>query len=196
MPRIPWWAVVSAGSAPVLLIGGWTVAARLQPSGFDPVADSISALAAYGAADRWVMTAALAGLGACHVITALGLRPAPMRSRLVLGLGGGATVLVACFPLPRSGGSAAHGLAAGVAFVALALWPAGAARRDAGAPWPLRRRVAWPAAAVLTGLVGWFAIELATGSRTGLAERVAAGAQAVWPLVAVCTTRVGRRPTD
>lgn len=51
--NVPWWGVVSSATAPVLLIGGWTEAARLQPPSFDPVADTVSALAAVGASDRW-----------------------------------------------------------------------------------------------------------------------------------------------
>ena len=53
---VPWWAVVPSGAAPVLLVGGWTVAARLQPGSVNAVASSVSALAAQGAADRWMMT--------------------------------------------------------------------------------------------------------------------------------------------
>ena len=75
MRGVPWWGLVSSAAAPVLMVGGWTAAASLQPR-FDPVADTVSALAAPGAADRWVMTLALAGTGACHVITGLALRPA------------------------------------------------------------------------------------------------------------------------
>src|ERR1700719_1348053 len=106
--RIPWWALVSSGAAPVLLIGGWTIAQARQPPGYSPVRDTISALAARGAADRWVMTSALAGLGACHVVTALGLRPARPGGRVVLAGGGVATVLVAAFPQPAHGNSVAH----------------------------------------------------------------------------------------
>ena len=50
-------SVLPAAGAPVLLVGGWTVAAGLQPGSFSQVADTISALAAYGATDRWVITA-------------------------------------------------------------------------------------------------------------------------------------------
>ena len=74
--RVPWWALASSGAAPLLLVGGWTIAAGRQPAGFDSVRDTISALAARGATDRWIMTAALAGLGACYAVTGLGLRPA------------------------------------------------------------------------------------------------------------------------
>jgi hypothetical protein len=46
----------------VLLISGWTVAAGLQPGSFNPVAGTISTLAADGAAGRWVMTLAFSAI--------------------------------------------------------------------------------------------------------------------------------------
>lgn len=175
--------LLSAVAAPVLLIGGWTVAAARQPE-YDAVSGTISALAALDATDRWLMTAALTGLGLCYVVTAWSLRPAHRLGRWLLVVGGVATVLVAAFPLPSGDGrSTAHTVAAGAALVAPALWPAAAWRRGAHG-WPLRRGPALVAAAVLLGLVGWFAVERG-GDRVGLAERVAAGAQALWPLVVV-----------
>ncbi len=237
---VPWWGVLSSAAAPVLLIGGWTVAASRQRDSYDSVTDTISALAAHGAADRWLMTTALVGVGACHVVTALALRPAARPGRLVLAAGGVATLLVAVFPLPSgSGSSAAHTLVAGISFGALAGWPAVAATArpttatseqacgiasacsdvtadvgvtehvgvtedvgvtadvgvaaDVGAeasadgdvPWGLRPVVAVAASSVLAGLVGWFTVSLTSGDRVGLTERLAAGAQALWPLVTV-----------
>jgi hypothetical membrane protein len=187
MERIPWWGVVSAGTAPILLGGGLAAAQALQPPGYDPVRDTISALAAHGAADRWVMTSALAGLGVCHVITAVGLRPARSAGRTVLAAGGIATVMVAAFPQPATGNSVAHTVAATAAFAALALWPPFAARRASSAPL-LAGSASVAASAILLGLVVWFAAELHGGQR-GLAERAAAGAQALWPLAVVVTTR-------
>jgi hypothetical membrane protein len=126
--------------APVLLVGGWTVAAGLQPGSFNAVADTISSLAAEGAADRWVMTLALAGVGACHVVTGLALRPAAAPGRLILVTGGVATVLVAAFPeRAGDGGSLPHTLWAAVGFVALAAWPL-AARKGGGTPGRSGRR--------------------------------------------------------
>jgi hypothetical protein len=76
-----------------------------------------------------------------------------------------------------------------VAFVALAVWPALAWRRRAAAP-VLTARAGAGAAAVLLCLVGWFAVELTQeGQRVGLAERLAAGAQALWPLAVVVALR-------
>jgi hypothetical protein len=168
-------------------VGGFTVAAARQPRGYDPIRDTISALAARGATDRWVMTSALAGLGACHVITAMGMRPARLGGRFVLACGGGATVLVAAFPQPVHGNSVAHTIAAGAAFITLATWPVFAAHRHGWAPL-LTPSVSAAASVALLGLVVWFAAELHGGQR-GLAERAAAGAQALWPLAVVVTTR-------
>jgi hypothetical protein len=184
---IPPWALGSAGLAPVLLVGGWSLASNHQPSGYDAVRETISALAAHGATDRWVMTSALTGLGVCHVVTAVGLRPAGMAGRVVLAGGGIATLCVAAFPLPAEGSSRAHAIAAGASFLALGAWPVFAARRATSNP------VFGPEASVLAtgtllGLAAWFAREL-RGRRTGLAERIAAGAQALWPLVVVVAAR-------
>lgn len=188
MERIPTWALASAGAAPVLLIGGWTLAAALQPAGYDAVRDTISALAARGAADRWVMTSALAGVGACHVVTAAGLRPARVAGRLVLAGGGVATILIAAFPQPIRGDAVAHTIAAAAAFVALGAWPSFAARSGSSGPRLLRRGASTAATVALLALVVWFAAELHGGQR-GLAERAAAGAQALWPLAVVVTAR-------
>ncbi len=171
----------------MLLVGGWTLAQARQPPGYDPIRDTISALAALGARDRFIMTSALAGLGACHLITAGGLRPVRRRGRLVLATGGVATVLVAGFPQPVHGNSEAHTVAASVAFVALGAWPVLAAQRHSPAPL-LRWGAAVVASCLLLGLVVWFGAEN-HGDQRGLAERAAAGAQALWPLAVVITTR-------
>lgn len=184
----PWWALLSSAAAPLLLIGGWTLAARLQPTDFDSAVDTISALAASGAPHRWLMTSALLGVGGCHLVTAAGLIGCAVAGRLLLALGGVLTMLVAAFPLPATGTSAAHTVAAAGAFTALATWPALGRARGPAAP-ALRPAASFTAAVVLSGLVAWFAVSLYTGDRVGLAERVAAGAQACWPLLAVASAR-------
>lgn len=182
----PWWAVLSSVCTPVLLIGGWQLAAARQSGVFDPVTQTISALAARGATDPWMMTTALVGVGVCHTITAAGLAPVALPGRLLLGTGGAATVMLAGFPLPATGESPVHVAAASVAFSTLSLWPA-LAWRCRGGPGP---GLSLTAAAVLLGLLGWFGLEYFTGgSRIGLSERFLAGAQALWPLVAVVLVR-------
>lgn len=146
------------------------------------MSQTISALAARGATDPWIMTTALAGVGACHTITAAGLASAAVPGRLLLATGGVATVLLAAFPQPVTGDSTVHVAAASVALSALSLWPALAWRRR-GKP---GAGVMLVAASGLLGLLGWFGIEhFGKGSRIGLSERVLAGAQALWPLAVV-----------
>jgi hypothetical membrane protein len=164
----------------------WQVGAALQPATYNPVRDTISALAAEGA-DRWVMSGALIGVGICSVVVATGLRPAQFHGRAVLACGGVATCLVATSPQPSRGNSVAHTIAAMVAFVALGAWPIFAGRRGAWAPL-LSRTATSVATAILLGLVAWFASEI-HGDQRGLAERSAATAQALWPLMVVMSCR-------
>ncbi len=186
---VPWWGRLSSLLAPVLLIGGWTLAASLQPRGFDSVTGTISELAGYDATSRWVMTAGIAGTGVCHLLTAAALRPAAGAGRLLLALGGVFTLLVAVFPLPEGGGSsAAHSVVAFVAFVLLTTWPVASPRGlvRGFVPWGLRRAVARTAFALLAlATLAFFAAVVLGWSPVGLLERVVAGAQALWPLAVV-----------
>jgi len=195
MRRVPWWGLLSSAAAPVLMIGGWIIAAALQPGSFDQVTGTISALAGYGATDRWVMTLALAGVGICHVGTALALRPAAVPGRLALAAGGLATALVAASPLPAGGGgSVRHTIAAAIGFITLAFWPVLSTRREPAAPPVLRLRTCAGATAVLFALLVWFGAELMGGGQVGVAERILAGAESLWPLAVVLTCYLGQAP--
>jgi len=186
---VPRWGLVSSVTAPVLLVGGWTAATSRQPPYFNPVTDTVSALAALGAADRWVMTLTFLAVGICDVVTGLALRPAGLPGRVILVAGAVAGMLVAAYP-EHAGGSAAHAIWASAGFAALAVWPAGAWRRGPSVPWGLRPAVCAGAVAVLVLLLAWFAFEVITGAgHAGLAERILGVAQAVWPLTVIRTCR-------
>ena len=87
------------------------------------------------------------------------------------------------YPIP-------HIIAASAGFAGLVTWPAGACRRGSAVPWGLRPAVAATAVAVMFALVLWFGANLVLGAgQVGLAERVAGGAQAVWPLAVVLSCR-------
>jgi hypothetical protein len=190
---VPWWGVFFAAAAFVVLVGGCTVATALQPSSFNWLASTVSALTVREATDPWVMTGTFAVTGACEVVTALALRPAAMPGRLILVAAGGSSMLVAANP-EHVGGSLTHGLWAAAAFAALIAWPTGAWRRGPSVPWGLRPAVSAAAAGALLTLLAWFAAELiAKGGMTGLAERVMGVAQIGWPLAVVlsCRRRAG-----
>jgi hypothetical membrane protein len=186
---VPWWGLASSAVAPVVLIGGWTIAADLQPGSFDAVSRSISTLAAYGATDRWVMTLALLVVGCCDVITGLALYPAAPAGRLLLMAGGLSGVLVAANPQPAGGGlSVPHVAGATLGCVVMTIWPVAGRRREPSAPAALNPPAAMCAAAVMSVVAVWFALELLTnGGQIGLAERVLTGAQTTWPLVVMLT---------
>lgn len=172
---------MSAAAAPVALIGGWTWAEAYRPDGYCPLHDTLSALAATPGPAGQVMTAALAVLGGCHLVTAAGLPEAGLVARVLLALGGAATLVVAALPQPSAG----HVPAAVIAFAALALWPAAANLPG--------RRSARLGALTLVALLGWLAFELgAGGALLGLSERVLAGAEALWPLIAALSVQLGR----
>jgi len=186
---VPWWGLISSAAAPLVLAGGWIVAARLQPRSYDPLADTVSALAALGAADRWVMTLAFVAVAACEFATGLALSPAGLPGRLILMAGAVAGVVVAASP-EQVGGSPRHAIWAAVGLCALTVWPAGAWRRGRAVPWALRPvATAW-AVAVLLALLAWFVMELITGAGlAGLAERVLGLAQAGWPCAVAASCR-------
>ena len=188
--EIPWWAVVAAGAAPVLLVVGFSLAGALQPASYNPVHDTISSLAAQGAADPWVMTTALVGVGICYLITALGLRPARQGGRVALASGGAATLSIAVLRQPLHGYSLWHAFAVVAASTTMCTWPVLAAYRRHRAPL-LRLPPNITAAATSLSLTVWFAFEQHR-AELGVAERCAAVAAALWLFPVVITTRRAR----
>ena len=141
------------------------------------------------------MTAALLAVGVCDVMNGAGLRPARRAGRITLMAGGIATMMVAAFPQPVRGNGVGHTIAAALAFTALAFWPVMAVRRHAGVA-VLSFPFAVSATLVTLGLLTWFTLEI-HGSHRGLAERAAALAEVLWPLVVAIGARhapLGRRP--
>lgn len=178
------------------MIGGWTLAAALQ-GGVDARRVTISELATAAVDRPGVMTAGLLLTGAAHLGTAAALRGVRVPGRLLLALGGAGTAAVGLLPVDRVPGP--HAVAAGVAFGALALWPAAAATRGGGPagadpPGALRPAVAVPLTATLLALLGWFVVELRTGGDlVGLTERLVAGAQSLTPAALVVALRRAAR---
>ncbi|MCT4351645.1 DUF998 domain-containing protein [Streptomyces sp. Je 1-79] len=192
MRSVPRWALVSSGCAPLLLAGGWAIAARLEGPAYDPVAQTISVLGAYGAEGFWVMTGALLALGVCHLLTAWGLRPAALAGRVALAGGGVAAFAVVLLPAPTSGGSLRHGSVAAVGFTLLALWPVLAVGRGEAVPWGLRLAPAVGATVLMVVGALWFFFEANRQGAPGVAERLVTCMQSVWPFVVVTSCVLSR----
>lgn len=209
---VPRWVLFSSVCAPIVLVGGWAISAVLQGPEYDPASRTISILGTKGADGYWVMTSALIALGACHVITACGLRSAAFPGRVALGGGGAAAMMLVLFPAPSSGGSLDHGAVVTVGFSLLAMWPVLAVRRrasgrggvseqrpeavplDRSAPWGLRPGPSLMASGLMWLGGGWFLMALFVHDTAGAAERVLTFAQSFWPLVVVvsCVRQTAR----
>ena len=186
LPRVPWWGLAAAVATPVALVGGWLWAGSVT-RGYDPVRSSVSALAAGDAPSRWLMTAALVLTGLGYLVTAVGLRPADVAGRTLLGVGGVGVLLMAWIPNATAGRNAVgHMIVTYLAFIALTIWPAVIARNRPDAPLVLRRRFGQVVTITLGVLVLLTVAEIVTGGATlGLRERVLTTAQALVPLAVV-----------
>ena len=186
LPRVPWWGLSAAVATPVALVGGWLWAGSVT-RGYDPVRSSVSALAAGDAPSRWLMTAALVLTGLGYLVTAVGLRPADVAGRTLLGVGGVGVLLMAWIPNATAGRNAVgHMIVTYLAFIALTIWPAVIARNRPDAPLVLRRRFGQVVTITLGVLVLLTVAEIVTGGATlGLRERVLTTAQALVPLAVV-----------
>ena len=193
---IPWWGLASSAATPVVLVGGWMLAASLQPHAYDPIRQSVSTLAAIGEPDRWVMTLVFVLVAICYLVTALALRPAARAGRIVMAAGGVAGIMVAVSPESTTGRlSLAHDVWATIGLTLLALWPLAARRAGSSAPRPLRPAATIGAVAAMAVLLIWFFAEVvAGGAQIGLAERVVGVAQASWPLLVVMSCRIAVQP--
>lgn len=189
---MPWWGVTSSLLAPLILIGGWTAAAELQPVPFDAIHRSISALGAVGMPYRWVITIALVGVGVCHATTGLALRPAAEPGRILLIIGGISSILIAVNPQSQHGGSVPHVAFSLLGVIVMTIWPVAAMRRDAGAPVGLQPRAVVVTTGVTLVILLWFAIELFNGAQLGLAERAVTADQSFWPLLVVLSVVAAR----
>ncbi|MEV1048892.1 DUF998 domain-containing protein [Streptomyces sp. NPDC049916] len=190
MRLAPWWALLTSGCAPLLLVGSWAIAQARQGPEYDPARETLSVLAAYGADSYWLMTGALLALGSCYVLTAHALRAAAFAGRLALAGGGLSALALTLVPVPSSGGALEHGTVAAVGLVLLAVWPPLAAVRDTrAAPWGLRLDVSLAASALMGATALWFLAELHGGRAPGAAERVVTFVQALWPFLVVVSCR-------
>lgn len=193
-PSVSWWALVSSGLSPLLLVLGWAIAEIFQPSSYSPVRQTVSALSGHAATDRWIVTTALFIVGALHFVTAAGLNGVGRQGRIMLVVAGFAAIGIAAAPQPVHGASPAHIISTVVGEVVIATWPAFIARRrEPGYPILALRRMVWVTAVSLV-LLGWLVFETMGGTTLGLAERLVSGVQTSWPFgIAVALWYTDRR---
>lgn len=115
------WAALGLVAGPAAFIGGWVVGGSRTP-GYSTVHDAISRIAAVGAPERDLMTAAFVAYGASVIVGSTALRTSPLRRVWLLAVvNGAATIAVAALPLEHSAAMDTwHGVAAGTGYVSIA----------------------------------------------------------------------------
>lgn len=173
---------------PAAFITAWSVLGA-RKSGYNPVDDHISRLAAQGVAERPAMTAGFVAFGIGVPLYALALRHSPTgKAWVAAAVTGGATLGVAAFPLDGPAGDGAHAAAAGLGYATLAAMPLLAARPLARAG--LKR---WAAFSWLAGAAsGACLIATTIGPATGLMQRTGLTIGDAWLVASSVALLTGR----
>jgi Protein of unknown function (DUF998) len=187
----PAWVLVTAGLAPVLIIGGWLAAGAVQPASYSPLRDTVSALAGQGGAQPWIVTSALFAVGGCYLATALGLAGLRLPARVLLAVAGLCSIGIAASPEPAVGSTPQHLAWTVLGAAVITVWPAFTARRGPGQPLILTVRGAAAVTVVFLALTGWLLVETRDDTLLGLAERVMSGVMTTWPFVVALAVRQG-----
>lgn len=193
LPRIAPSALLCSVSMPIVLTTAWLVADTLQPPAYSSMRQTVSVLSGHAGAHRWIVTTALYAIGIAYLVSAAGMRGLATAARAGLLVAGAMALGVATFPVPVHGTSRSHAACVAIGAVAIAVWPALAARQDSvrAAVGP---RVSAAAIVVSAGLFFWTAFETRDGDLLGLAERVSSALQVAWPgVVALMLHRARHR---
>jgi hypothetical membrane protein len=177
MPAIGIWAVVAAVIGPFQNLLGWTISAALWP-GYDPIAKTISDLAADDSPVKWVQTSFFLFGSTLTLVAAWSAKSLGKAARITLLLAGIASFGFTIFATPtQTSYSDAHRLFASVAF-----WPLVAIKRSKNYHWSLRPIGAIGATLVMGATTIWFLLTwLEPGQPlVGLSERVIAVMQVLW----------------
>lgn len=182
MQLIGIWALVAATLGPIQNVLGWTISGLLMPD-YDPIAKTISDLAADDSPVKWIQTSFFYFGGTLTLIGAWSARSLAPAGRVALFLAGLSTYGFAFFATPTQlTSSELHRIFATISFVLFSAWPILAMRFDRRYHWSLRAVGAIPATVLLTAITVWFLLTwLEPGQPiVGLSERVIAVAQVLW----------------
>jgi Protein of unknown function (DUF998) len=185
----PGWVLVTAGLAPVLVIGGPLVAGALQPTSYSPLRDTVSALAGQGGTQPWIVTTALFAVGGCYLATAVGLAGLRFPARILLAVAGLCSIGIAASPEPAVGSTPQHLAWTALGAATITVWPVFTVRRGPGQPLILTARGAAVVTAMFVALLGWLLLETRDGTLLGLSERVMSAVQTSWPFIVALAMR-------
>lgn len=172
------WRLLGLGGVigPAAFVTAWAVLGA-RKSGYNPVTDHISRLAADGVSERGAMSLGFIAFGLAVPAYGLALRRSVEGPAWVAAVVTGfATLGVAAFPLDGPAGDTPHAIAAGIGYASLAATPLLAAR-------PLSRagKPGWARASVAAGVASGACLAATmAGPATGLFQRTGLGFGDLW----------------
>lgn len=178
--------LVLAVVGPVQSVLGWSLSAALWP-GYDPVVQTISELASPESPVRYLQSSFFILGALIDIVVALKFTVIAKPARVLIVLGGLATVGLTVFPTPLVGVSEPHRVFATISFVIFSIWPVFGMRF--GSEWPpIVRPYASIAATLVLGAIaiGFLAIWSNPDIHTaGFWERVVTTSQAIYPALVI-----------
>ena len=191
-------ALYAAYIGPFQSAAGWLIAGSMWP-GYDPVAQTISELAANESPVQLIMSSFFVLGGVLTLLAAIYGRTLAMPGRVALFVAAICTFGLTIFPTPLIGYSIEHRVFAIASFVLSAGWPLLAMRKRADAPWIIRPMASIIGTGLQAGLALWFLSTWTdpTNTTEGLWERVVAVSQAAYVSVVlvVCYFSQAKVPT-
>ncbi|AWR22043.1 MULTISPECIES: DUF998 domain-containing protein [Aurantimicrobium] len=178
--------LVLAVVGPVQSVLGWSLSAALWP-GYDPIVQTISELASPESPVRYLQSSFFILGALIDIVVALRFTVLAKPARVLIFLGGLATIGLTIFPTPLVGVSEPHRVFATISFVIFSIWPVFGMRL--GREWPpIVRPLASIVATLVLGAIaiGFLAIWTNPEIQTaGFWERAVTTSQAIYPALVI-----------
>jgi hypothetical membrane protein len=187
-------ALIAALIGPVQSVLGWVIAGALW-TGYDPVRQTISDLAANESPVKLIMSSFFVLGGTLTLIASIYARTLAMPGRVALFISAICTYGLTIFPTPLIGYSTMHRIFAITSFVLSAGWPLFAMRFRKDAPWILRPAASIIATALQAALALWFLSTWTDPAATdvGVWERVVAVSQSLYVSIVIIVVYLRQR---
>jgi hypothetical membrane protein len=187
-------AFIAALIGPVQSVLGWVIAGALW-TGYDPVRQTISDLAANESPVKLIMSSFFVLGGTLTLIASIYARTLAMPGRVALFISAICTYGLTIFPTPLIGYSTMHRIFAITSFVLSAGWPLFAMRFRKDAPWILRPAASIIATVLQAALALWFLSTWTDPNATdvGVWERVVAVSQSLYVSIVIIVVYLRQR---
>ena len=171
---------------PVQSVLGWSLSAALWP-GYDPIVQTISELASPESPVRYLQSSFFILGALIDIVVALKFTVIAKPARVLIFLGGLATIGLTVFPTPLVGVSEPHRVFATISFVIFSVWPVFGMRFSREWP-PIVRPLASIVGTLILGAIAFGFLAIWTNPEiqtAGFWERAVTTSQAVYPALVI-----------